>query len=84
MTILLKVQACPCMYTVFSHKNNIIVIIINIVHSSPVNEQLRAEIDLLRAKSQIWFPQIKHGPTNIADKPQSGELLYMHTQVGAS
>ena len=49
------------------------------MHSSPVNEQLRAENDLLRAKSQGWSPQIKQEPTPVKDEPESGEYgTYIH------
>ena len=44
-----------------------------------MNEQLRAENDLLRAKSQSWSPQIKQEPTPFKDEPESGEFgTYIH------
>ena len=42
------------------------------------------EIDLLRAKSQGWSPQIKLEPTPVKNEPESGELLHIHTRVGTS
>ena len=52
------------------------------MHSSSVNEQLRAEIDQLRAKGQSWSPQIKQGPTTVKDEPESGEFgTYIHEYI---